>query len=222
MCLFVTFEKKAGMIRLSDSAVGEVEILGDIYKERRVSGLAQTIPLSYDLSRDSKESKAFWLLPLEVQLPASEGRASQSLYFITRGLQTHAYPSPLPFSLIDYPPLITLFWTYPLRSMCCRLHYHPDADPILQVVGFGEYGVEVQELRLDVFYKGKQKEEHLRAYVDVGETGYLCRGGLWHNPLQSIFAIGDDVSDTNSSVENGIYAWCREDLEDWRIIWIGG
>lgn len=103
------------------------------------------------------------------------------------------------------------------------------------MIGLGEYGIEVQEIPLSAFSKGKGKargEEDVRAHLDIGgDTGYLCRGGMWHKPPQHFLYRSDSVSSYSSAgtvqmdrkkSEEGFYTWCRKDLEDWRLFWLGG
>jgi hypothetical protein len=100
------------------------------------------------------------------------------------------------------------------------------------VIGFGEFGVEVQELPLTFLAAGKGRvsdkgkgrvvtEEALRAQADVGgDAGLLCQGGQWHKPF-TYLSRSDSVasystmstltiSDSRYS-EEGFYGWVRKD-----------
>jgi hypothetical protein len=111
----------------------------------------------------------------------------------------------------------------------------------LQLVSLGENGLEIQEIPLSSFGKGKGKarnEEPTRAEGDIaGAASFLCRGGHWGNlelrsELQRSFSVASsfqsfDTVETDEMQaimkrEEGIYLSCRRGLEDYRVIWVGG
>jgi hypothetical protein len=115
--------------------------------------------------------------------------------------------------------------------------------PLLQLVAFGENGLEIQEMPVSFMsIKGKGRafpDENVRAEEDLGgEAGFLSLGGNWdrleqilgsqHGPLPSaasVFSV--DTMDSTDILERmrkeeGIYGWCRKGLEDWRVFWVGG
>ncbi|THH16413.1 hypothetical protein EW146_g4220 [Bondarzewia mesenterica] len=254
LSLFVLFEKKAGLIRIADSAVGEVELADEGYFSRdTLSPITASGSLSNRRSRASydgfgftKESKGHWILPAKCDLPVSVHRydVSQSVYVLTRGKQTHILPCPLPANIQACPPLKILTWQSRPTHVAPKV-VHPnsrDQQPVLQLVAFGEDGLEVQETSLsfvdDVKQKGRE-EEPVRCQTDFGgDTGFLCSGGHWHRPYDAPLSrsystrSGVSMSSFNSmdtdeiiarmQAEEGIYGWQRQGLEDWRIFWVGG
>jgi hypothetical protein len=113
---------------------------------------------------------------------------------------------------------------------------------VLQFTAFGEDGLEIQETPLSsLFGNGKERssrgEDPVVSEVDIGETGFLCGGGHWHRPydapldLSRSYSMRSGVSFDSLATEEivarlesdqGIYAWQRKGLEDWRVFWIGG
>jgi hypothetical protein len=107
--------------------------------------------------------------------------------------------------------------------------------PFLQLVALGEDGVEVQEISLPFSNKGKGRtEEPIRASADtLGDAGFLCNGGHWHQPgyphqitrscsVASFDSIETDDIISKKKMEQGIYGWCRRGQHDWRVFWVGG
>jgi hypothetical protein len=157
-------------------------------------------------------------------------------------------PCPLPAAVNARPPLHSFSWAMPPTHVTPRINhtsYELGAAPFLQLVAFGEDGVEVQELPLSgLVYpgggKGKSRaEEPVYAAGDVGgEAGFLCTGGHWQrapNPnLGRTFSVASDRSgtsfdslsseqaDAKLSMEQGVYGWVRKGLEDYRVFWLGG
>jgi hypothetical protein len=115
---------------------------------------------------------------------------------------------------------------------------------MLQLMAFGEDGLEVQEAPLYPLFslsgRGSEKaraEEPVVSEVAIGECGFLCLGGHWHRPFDSPLDLSRSYSmrsaasiDTMATEEvisrlesdQGIYGWQSKGLEDWRIFWIGG
>jgi hypothetical protein len=250
LSLFVIFDKKAGIIRIADSAVGEVELANngtlhpDFPHTRELSASANS--RRSRMSDVYSLSKGQWVLPTQMDLPAvASGRQSslpRTVYFLTRGKQTHILPSPLPATIANTPPLLILTWESQPSSVAPRI-CHPledGAPPFLQLVAHGEDGVEAQEVSLSFLNRGKDKgraEVPVRASLDIS-AGFLCTGGHWHRAgfphLARSNSVASNVSGTSFDsldtdelmsrlqIEQGIYGWCQKDLRDWRIFWVGG
>ncbi|TCD63481.1 hypothetical protein EIP91_005363 [Steccherinum ochraceum] len=230
LSIFVVFEKKAGLIRIADSAVGEVEL----YDEASSSGPQHNLLLSPgSLSKKSrsswdsrsflKESKASWLLPVRIVVPGQSNEGwtspSQSMYLVTRGRHSHILPYPLPANLPSIPPFRTFTWTSSpnhISARICRAAQMTSAldgsssSTFLQVTAFGEEGVEVQEIPLSALTvntgKGKHRatEEPVRASMDIGgDTGFLCVGGHWDDdPARPHFMRSDSTMSNDSVLED--------------------
>jgi hypothetical protein len=250
LSLFVIFDKKAGAIRIADSVVGEVELANDGALNADFSytrELSSPSPVRRSRVLDVQTlSKGRWVLPTRMDLPAVTFGHQQSLprsvYFLTRGKQTHVLPSPLPAAIGNTPPLLCLTWESQPSSVTPRVCHPPEdgAPPFLQLVALGENGVEVQEVSLSFLNRGKGKgriEEPVRASLDIS-AGFLCTGGHWHrsdhSQLKRSDTVASDVSGTSFGsldadelasrlqTEQGIYGWCQKDLRDWRVFWVGG
>ena len=164
-------------------------------------------------------------------------------------------PSPLPADLLNTPSFRILTWASApkhVEARVCRPYAHDQEDhpPFLQLVAFGEDGLEVQEINLNQLSvrKGKGKgvanaNTPVHAISDVlgGETAPLCVGGHWHRPVHSeqsdlyrsdsvmsyMSASSFDSNDTEELAakfisERGIYGWVRKGHSDWRVFWVGG
>ncbi|KAH7105626.1 hypothetical protein BKA62DRAFT_690359 [Auriculariales sp. MPI-PUGE-AT-0066] len=257
LSLFLTFDKKAGLIRISDAAVSELEL----WEEPSSSGLS--MPSighgTFRRSLASLESIGFnrdprgpWLPLATVSLPAQRAASvlplMESVYLLSRGKSTHIVPCPLPIPLAARPPLRVLRWKMQPNDVHARLIRPPGgAPPTLQVIAFGEDGVEVQELTLEALLnrplvtnspgkgKGKLKDEVdiIRSQADVGGAcGFLVVGGNWEDPLG--FAQNLYRSDSVRSMDSvdvvaqrrgaqGVYGWCAKGWEanDYRAFWLG-
>ncbi|KAI0698561.1 hypothetical protein BC835DRAFT_1268782 [Cytidiella melzeri] len=254
LSMFVIFEKKAGLIRIADSAVGEVELYDDPLGNLQPLLTATASSSSGSLSRRSRsswdgskgfvrDSKAPWIAPTKINIPSSTNRSSfsQNMYILTRGKTSHILPYPLPANIPTTPPYRTMHWTAPpthVRTRTCRPQ--DDTPPFLQIIAFGEYGIEVQEMDLSSITqkKGKERAEELRcAQTDVGgaDTGFLISGGHWDAQIfpeyspSTICETFDSVSELSTEeladvlqAHEGIYGWVRKGHGDWRIIWLGG
>ena len=245
LSLFVVFDKKAGWIRLADSAAGELELYdicqlqhhGDSFKPSRSR-----------ISMEGSHMSAKWIPPIHCELPRPDDpHVTTPVYLLTCGKQTHIVPSPLRCSSIQ-PPLCVLAWKWTPISIAARTcepttnSEHP--FPFLQVIAFsGGSGVEVLEISLSFLAKGKQKAvEPIRAEEDLGgDVGLLCLGGHWdasdHRFLLSPQNVarststssGMSMDSVESAVlkdklkkEEGVYGWYRKGVEDWRVFWLGG
>ncbi|KAK7696205.1 hypothetical protein QCA50_000858 [Cerrena zonata] len=243
LSLFVIFEKKAGMIRIADAAVGEVDLGDENNLHHLLSPLGGAVArrsrASWDGKSFHKESKANWTLPTKFVVPGL-GR-EKGLYILTRGKQSHIYPHPLPAHISVTPAYRTFSWSFSPSYVCPRVCC-PQADgpSFLQVMAFGEDGVEVLEVPLSSLTENKGKgkaQEPLQAQTDLGgDAGFLCLGGQWDRTAQPMLTRSDSVMSTDMDDddetlanramtlrgEEGVYGWVRRGVEDWRIFWVGG
>ena len=114
LSLFVTFEKKAGLIRIADAAVGEVELYDDaasslhgmLLPSGSTSSLTRRSRASWDGKGFVKDNKAAWIPPCQVDFfePQLGRSLARSLYILTRGKQSHIMPHPLPANMALVPP----------------------------------------------------------------------------------------------------------------------
>ena len=257
LSLFVVFDKKAGWIRLADSAVGEVELGEDggpqppglLYSRDTFSSTmsAASVRQRSRLSFDIRESTAKWIVPVRCELPVpGQGGLTQPVHILTRGKRTHVVPCPLPSQTSASPPLHAVFWKAHPKFVSPRviLSGNDHEQPLLQLVAFGENGIEVQEMGVSFMsIKGKGRafpDELIRAEEDLGgDAGFLSLGGNWdrleqvlswqQGPMPSAASVFSADSDMDSAdvlerlkKEEGIYGWCRKGLQDWRIFWVGG
>lgn len=256
LSLFVIFEKKAGWIRLGDSAVGEFELLDDgLGPSSSSSGhhhprdLAVASPLNMRRSRLSFDVSGMlgkWIPLTQCDLPLPG--STKKVYLLTRGRKTHIVPCPLPVGMSACQPLRALMWKSApsaVKARVCTNEVGDGPSPYLQLIGFGEHGVEVQELSLGFLSKGKGKaraDDAIWGEDDGGgATGFLCMGGHWDQPHYSPYHPLNRSSSTVSDMsqrsfasvetdelmermqqEEGMYAWCRKGLEDYRVFWLGG
>ena len=162
LSLFVVFEKKAGLIRLVDSAVAEVELYddtGSLNHALNEHGGGSFNSLGPSSSRHARKSRgsgdgfAFvkegkhWILPAQTELPLAPG-VTQGICCLTRGKRTHVLPDPLPANIALTPPMKTFVWRIPPTSLEARIIHPSDAGgvPYLQLIAASEDGLEVQEL----------------------------------------------------------------------------
>ena len=253
--LFVIFDKKAGWIRISDSAVGEIEFceggLADLHQMR--DALLVSTPTGPRTRRSSlgHTHKGLWIPPVRIDLPSPPGTAgilspiSRSLYLLTRGKQTHMMPCPLPANVGACPAFRVLYWESVPTSVTARVCLpHPpndgDLQPVVQVIGLGEGGVEVQEIALTSWGKGKGRartNDVARSQADLGgDAGFLCHGGWWDDPNRDLAShlsrsgtfssertiTSHDGPGPRATSDEGVYGWCRKGVQDWRVFWLGG
>ncbi|KDQ29618.1 hypothetical protein PLEOSDRAFT_1038182, partial [Pleurotus ostreatus PC15] len=205
LSLFVIFDKKAGWIRLADSAVGEITLPEEAGSSSPPSH-NHSLPSreSFSPIRRSRMSMEFgshspkWILPVKCELPLPTAQPrhipTQEVYLVTRGKHTHIMPSPLPSNVASCPPLTTVAWKNAPNHVAPRV-CNPavmgldmdDIPPYLQLVSMCEDGIEVQEIPLSFLSLGKGKGkvttppvESIWTEEDVGgSTGFLCHGGHW-------------------------------------------
>ena len=158
LSLFIVFEKKVGLIRIVNSAVGEVAFFEDTNgcpsrDTLSPSGLSnrrsRTSLDGFGIARDNRGS---WTLPTKLDFPStSTGTADdtatdswdapatpstlvgdgppQSVYLLTRGKQSYVLPYPLPANLQATAPLLTFSW---------RSHPTFVAPRVIEVEGGGD------------------------------------------------------------------------------------
>ncbi|KAG6897607.1 hypothetical protein C0992_013047 [Termitomyces sp. T32_za158] len=244
LSLFVIFDKKASWIRLVDSAVGEIEFFDRASENPSPS--SRKSRMSFDVAHPSPK----WILPVQCTLPLPHRPGmTKEIILVTRGTNTHIASSPLPIGLSSYAPLEVVIWRSPPTSISARVSMECDSSPpFLQLIGLGgENGIEVQEVPLSFLGNGKSNavyvEENRKAEEDLGgDSGFLCIGGHWdrshhlfHRQRLSRSFTASSLLSANSFTsmesedilekmkkEEGVYAWCRKGLEDWRVFWIGG
>ena len=263
LSLFLLFEKRAGIIRISDSSVGEVELSEGGPPPSLSSGASlvstgATSPATLKRNRQSWDGFGFikekpnWILPTHVELSSVP---STGVYLLTRSRKTHIIQSPLPADLPNTPPFRILTWVSSpkyVEARVCRPYAHDQEErpPFLQLIAFGEDGIEVQEINLNqlTVRKGKGKfvanvNAPVHAISDVfgGETAPLCVGGHWHRPIHPenpelcrtdsvmsyMSALSYDDNDAEELgakflSERGIYGWVKKGHLDWRVFWVGG
>ncbi|KAF9651684.1 hypothetical protein BDM02DRAFT_3110114, partial [Thelephora ganbajun] len=249
LSLFVLFEKKAGIIRISDASVGEVELSDDGPPAAFSVGVSLTPSASVSSSTLKRnraswdgfgfiKEKPTWTLPTHVELSSVP---STSVYLLTRSKRTHIIPAPLPADLPSTPSFQILTWTSVpkhVEARVCRPYAHEQEGhpPFLQLIAFGEDGIEVQEINLNqlTVRKGKGKgvaiaPTHAVSDILGGETAPLCVGGHWHRPVHPdqtdlfrtdsvmsyMSASSYDSNDTEELAakfmsERGIYGWVRK------------
>ncbi|RXW25804.1 hypothetical protein EST38_g31 [Candolleomyces aberdarensis] len=234
LCLFVVFDKKAGWIRLADSAVGEFELRDD--GGPPVTPLATRDSLTPSISSmtqrtrarlsfDIRESVAKWTLPVRCDLPVFDPYTRtmdhKSVMFLTKGRRTHILSNPLPTKIASVEPLHVIFWKNTPKQVSARVcrptreslttppRYSLSKLPFLQVISFGEAGIEVYETPLTFLYdgyrnangngKGKSRAvqpEFIRAEEDLGgDVGHLQSGGNW-DQAEELYSSGLDRAES--------------------------
>ncbi|KZT05574.1 uncharacterized protein LAESUDRAFT_655698 [Laetiporus sulphureus 93-53] len=253
LSLFVIFEKKAGIIRIADSAVSEVELFEEANGAQQflappgASSMGRKSRASWDGRGFVKEPKGVWVPPVKFDLPIEANHSlSASMCVLTRGKQSHIMPHPLPPSIPMTIPYRVLRWSVRPTHVSCRVctpsQRRHGQSPFLQVVAFGEDGIEVRELPLSSLTerKGKRRDdEPVRAMADVsGSTGFLCSGGFWSDTHPSWLgrSVSMESQDSATSLDDwseeevadrlrarqGVYGWVRKGQDDWRVFWVGG
>jgi hypothetical protein len=221
LSLFIVFEKKAGLIRLADSAVDEVEMFDDATSAtyslgESSSSATLSSPSRHNHSRRSRgsgdgsipfarDTKAHWILPTTAEVPlVPSGQVTQAVYCLTRGKKTHILTNPLPTAIASTPPLKAHTWASPPTAVSCRL-LRPDdrgGAPWLQLVAASEDGVEVLEFPAGALLDRKEKgraDTALRAQTAFGgDAGLLCAGGHWDRPYDAPLARTYSTSSVSS------------------------
>jgi len=257
LSLFVTFDKKAGLIRISDAAVTELELWDEPHPTIGLvaGGLGHG---SFRKSLASLESIGFgrdgrgaWLSLSTISIPpiraASAHPLMETVYLLSRGKATHVVQSPLPVPLPARPPLRILKWKIQPNHVHGRvLQPRNGRTATLQLIAFGDDGVEVQEMTVESLFnrpvitgspsKGKGKADDLdivRADADVGgPCGFLAVGGNWEDSMgfghnlyrsDSVRSIDSEDLVAQRREAQGVYGWCGKGWEnnDFRAFWLG-
>ena len=201
LSLFVVFEKKAGLIRIADSAVDEIEMYDDgmqppvLPVSEKSPSLRRSLQ-AFDAFGFGNNHKGAWLPLCSLEVPTgafAEDRTplTRPIVLISRGRQTHIHPSPLPVPLAWSAPLRSIWWNQPPNNVTARVCSSVGKPPFLQVIAYGD-GVEVVELdfsfltsRAGLSGKGKGRaapvEPNVKAYTPAFDhSRFACRGGEWH------------------------------------------
>lgn len=229
LSLFVVFDKRACLIRLSDSAVEEVDLPEDGSINPSAPGLASTTSLRQRarLSSEIREMASRWIMPIRCELPIAgfppEQGITEPVYILTKGRRTCVLPCPLPTkSSPSYIPLYDVFWKTHPRHVSTRVLI-PEGDvqadsAVLQFIAFNENGIEIHETGVGFMRKGKGHavpEDVVHAEEDMGETGFLSMGGNWDRIDQpyglnaqglSLFSAVSSTSSIDSTDSSDIVA----------------
>lgn len=215
LSLFVQFDKKAGWIRLADSAVGEFEFSSEhALSSTGNAGLANSpsrrsrTSVEHNHTHHPSQVAPRWAPIARCELPMPNG-SPMKFHLLTKATETEILPCPLPIGSAPCPPLFVVKWKNAPSHVQPRVSLvtgDPDSDPpYLQLVGMGEHGVEVQEIPIATIFsgisgKGKGKApEPIRENADAGgDTGFLCAGGHWDSP-EYILYQGLSRSDSTTS-----------------------
>ncbi|KAJ7181607.1 hypothetical protein C8R43DRAFT_969634 [Mycena crocata] len=228
LSIFAIFEKKAGWIRLADSAVGEMDLFEDAGltpnshhgHTRTASASPSSVRRRHVSGSETYSAGSRWLAPVRCELP------TRSVYLLTRGLTTHVVPCPLPSHHTSIPPIAVLTWHAPPTHIAPRL-----GDKVLQLTALGAGSVEVQEVALlgletagRSVGKGKGRAEEpgpgpVRAEEDAGgETGFLCMGGHWDHPHNGYQVHGNAGLQRTYSTASDMSSQSFESMESHEII----
>lgn len=222
LSLFVVFDKKAGVIRLADSSVEEVELSDDFPSStsNSTSNLQPNSSLGSTansrqrarLSSEIRECAAKWIVPVQCELPIAgfplEHGITEPVYILTKGRRTHVFPSPLPVKSFCYTPLYAVSWKSHPKHVSARV-FVPESDvqadfALLQLISFSDNGVEVHETPLGFMKKGKGRaipEDVVHAEADLGDTGFLTCGGNWDR-LGQVFGSNRGPSTSTNSFDS--------------------
>jgi hypothetical protein len=266
LSMFVIFEKKVGLIRISDSSVSEIELWDDggaPLSPTHTSSLPTHLSGSHLSSASIRRSiqaltrdvKGQWLPLTKINIPhpplanntSNQLPSFKSIILMSRGKQTHLLHSPLPMPLTSNPPLRIIRWHTTPRQVAARLSSGGGQEIKLQLLAFGDMGVEVVEMGIDKLFrppdvqvspsKGKEKAKAIsipsenvsRAFWDSSdETGYLAHGGFW-DQLDITSGVPEprqqfhNSEGVGSHIEpgEGVYVWSRKGLEDYKVLWFG-
>jgi hypothetical protein len=220
------------LIRVRDSAVFELD-LWDESSEPTAGPSSSSTSVGSSFRRFDQASK--WLPLSQIVLPASLTMPEAHIALLTKGKQTNIHPSPLPSS--PSPPLRILTWQiHPTRIVPRVCHPAHLKSAILQVIAFGDDGMEIQEMSIpsvitptnvrSAHGKGKAPETR-RMLSDVSQAGFLCIGGKWHEHSSEMngrpqMQRYDSAEEERRQKDLGVYAWESKGLDDWRVFWLGG
>jgi hypothetical protein len=152
LSIFVRFEKKAGIIRIADSAVGELELYAASdastsstpsreYGHRLGPSMSTSSSGTFgqrgraaSIGNLRKDKPGTWLHPIQVNIPPPPGAmdytlptpgspGSMPVYLLSRGKTTHVLPYPLPANLSSVPPLRVLTWSNAPNHVAVRINH---------------------------------------------------------------------------------------------------
>lgn len=170
----MVFEKRAGLIRISDASVSEIELFDDgggppspTFTPSPQSTMSPSTISSHGFRKSIdalgflREGKGSWLplRMLDIPYPPSANgeppsfSTSKTVIFMSRGRKTHIVPSPLPNPLASHPPLRVIRWHSHPRQVTARLSTGPENEPKLQVIAFTDQGVETVETGINFLFK---------------------------------------------------------------------
>ncbi|KAF8314699.1 hypothetical protein DL93DRAFT_2198497 [Clavulina sp. PMI_390] len=193
LALFVSFEKRAAIIRLSDSSVQEVTLYKDPALTSVTASSQDNLHFGHGHGRRSSSegfahiSPGVWLPTVSLTLPPPppvlspddrEVLTLQTINILTKGKTTHIVRSPLPAQLSTTMPLVELTWRHAPSSLSARVvadHQNrelPGSAPwegVVQLLGFGPAGVEVLEIPVSsIRTRAAQAANTARLPVDTG------------------------------------------------------
>ncbi|KAG8802115.1 hypothetical protein FRB91_010667 [Serendipita sp. 411] len=171
LSLFVIFEKKAGLIRIVDSSVSELELWDDggrppspihtlssptsIHSLHSASVIRRSIQDNLTFGKD--KSPWYPLVTMEIPYPNDSNppsfNASKTILIISRGTQSHILDSPLRMPMGNYPPLRVVRWHTMPFNITARLSMVEGKEPRLQLVAFSDRGIEVAETTVDFLFR---------------------------------------------------------------------
>lgn len=161
LAIFVSFEKRAAIIRLSDASVQEVTLYEDpVSSNGSIRDSGNGVRPRANSDGFTHIPNGVWLPTLSLQLPPPPPIVSHddrevltlaTICIVTKGKRTHVIRSPLPPSLSAAMPLVELRWEHPPTSISARIipdQKNPDLrwEGVVQLLGFGPAGVEVLEI----------------------------------------------------------------------------
>lgn len=151
--LFVSFEKLAAVIRLSDATVQEVTLYEDpATSNGSIKDDGKPRPSAEGFSH---APPGVWLPTISLHLPplppALGDQTLDMICILTKGKRTQILRSPLPSPVASTIPLLELRWDHQPTGVSARIIPDPQLpevpwEGILQLTGFGLDGVEVLEL----------------------------------------------------------------------------
>ncbi|TFK28919.1 hypothetical protein FA15DRAFT_691415 [Coprinopsis marcescibilis] len=193
------------------------------------------------LSFEIRESGARWSLPTLVELPiptelnqfsSNAATVTKPVYIMTRGRRTHIVQYPIPSQSTPIPPIHVVYWKNPPKNVSARVcrpskgsvtaapRFTRHRPTLLQLVAFGENGLEVYETTVMSLFnppsangKGKGRVvqgtsfDSVRAEQDLGglDAAYLQPGGNWDQALEVYGGIQSPYLPTSALDRNSMY-----------------
>ncbi|KAH8834525.1 hypothetical protein DL96DRAFT_1456391 [Flagelloscypha sp. PMI_526] len=231
LCLLVIFENGAGWIRLADSAVGKFNLR---YNSPITSFSKINLPIMPSNPFHDDSQNIHDLSP-----------NVQETYIVTQGEVTHILPSPIPSTSSLPTQYKTIRWLQSPTSAMARVVRSTDVQStthMLQVVGLGPSGVEVQvhevaslqwqeSNSLDSYLPNPVSSPKTSSSISLqeigGTSGFLSFGGHWDSlRLSYRLSRSDPILyeklDSKVRSKEGMYCWVQKGAEDFRVFWLGG